>query len=48
MGANWGVTKVAYDRLEKTLESAPPGWSVFAVLPYGTSGTEFIVIFRQS
>lgn len=45
---NWEVTRTTYDKLEKTLQSAPPGWTVFAVVPYGTTGTDFVVIFKQA
>lgn len=44
---NWEVRRTTYDNLEKTLQSAPPGWMVFAVVPYGNNGTDFVVIFKQ-
>jgi hypothetical protein len=43
---NWEVKKTVGDRLPTTLQSMPPEWKVFAIVPYGTSG-EYLVIFKK-
>jgi hypothetical protein len=43
---NWEVKKATAANLEQILQSAPAGWKVFAVVPFGTAG-EYLVIFKQ-
>jgi len=33
--------------LNHLLNSVDPGWIAISIVPYGTSGTDYLVIFKQ-
>lgn len=41
---NWATKRCKPEDLDETLESAPAGWTVFTILPYGEL---FIVVFKR-
>jgi hypothetical protein len=44
---NYDVKNAKAEDLKHVLNSAPAGWTVIAIVPYGTTGNEYIVVFKQ-
>jgi hypothetical protein len=43
----YDVKEVTAENLNHLLNSAPAGWTVVAIVPYGTTGRDYLVIFKE-
>jgi hypothetical protein len=45
---NYDVKQATAADLKHLLNSAPTGATVVAIVPYGTAGTDYLIIFKLS
>lgn len=45
---NYDVKHATAEDLEHLLRSAPAGSTVVAIVPYGTTGNDYLIIFKNA